>query len=144
MELRWTLGRWLGFGILVLGLNLIGVGTLPLVDRDEPRFAEATREMRASGDWIIPMFNGAPRYDKPPMVYWLQSLSTFVLGESEWSLPLPSAMADAGRPPFVLSVADFLAVFRLESGTWTSNQSRPGSLHRMIEAGFLDASDTAS
>ena len=96
MEMRWTLGRWLGFGILVLGLNLIGVGTLPLVDRDEPRFAEATREMRASGDWIIPMFNGAPRYDKPPMLYWLQALSTFVFGESEWSLRLPSAMAGAG------------------------------------------------
>jgi len=57
--------------ILLLGLvlNLSGTWLLPLVDRDEPRFAEASREMLASHVFVVPTFNGAPRYDKPPLIY---------------------------------------------------------------------------
>ena len=49
-----------------LALHLSGTWILPLMDRDEPRFSEASREMRERGDWILPSFNNAPRYDKPP------------------------------------------------------------------------------
>ena len=57
--------------VLLLGLllNLSGPWLLPLIDRDEPRFAEASREMLASHVFVVPTFNGAPRYDKPPLIY---------------------------------------------------------------------------
>ena len=76
-------------------LHLAGLGTLPLIDRDEPRFAEATREMRAGGDWLVPHFNNHYRFDKPPLTYWAQALMCRVFGESERAVRLPSVLASA-------------------------------------------------
>ena len=74
-----------------LVLNLSGTWLLPLIDRDEPRFAEASREMRERQAYVVPMFNGAPRYDKPPFIYWAQMLDYAVLGETPLAARLPSA-----------------------------------------------------
>ncbi len=69
---------------LVGGITLLpGSGTLPLMDRDEPRFARATVEMMRSGDWIVPHFNGEYRFDKPPLTYWLMSVGYRLFGVSE-------------------------------------------------------------
>ena len=47
--------------ILIFGLALMLSGNwlLPLTDRDETRFAEASREMIQRGDFVVPWFNGA-------------------------------------------------------------------------------------
>ena len=45
------------------GLFFTGLGSLPLFDVDEAVFAEATREMIETGDWITPQYNGADRFD---------------------------------------------------------------------------------
>ena len=54
-----------------------------LWDRDEPRFARATAEMVASGDYLVPTFNGQLRPDKPILIYWLMSIPMRVLGPTE-------------------------------------------------------------
>ena len=77
--------------LAVIMIDLIGNNTLPLIDRDEPRFAEASREMRQTGDFVIPRVNGEYRFDKPPLIYWCQVGSTLLLGESDFSVRLPSA-----------------------------------------------------
>lgn len=69
-----------------------GTGELPLMDRDEPRFAEASREMLESGNWVVPHLNGQYRFDKPPLIYWLQAGSIFWLGPSEMAVRLPSVL----------------------------------------------------
>jgi 4-amino-4-deoxy-L-arabinose transferase-like glycosyltransferase len=69
---------------------------LPLLDRDEPRFAEASREMRESGNFVVPTFDHAPRYAKPPLIYWLQASAFAVLGENAFAARLPSLLATAG------------------------------------------------
>lgn len=69
---------------------------LPLLDRDEPRFAEASREMLQSGNYIVPTFNHAPRYAKPPLIYWCQVVSYKVFGETVFAARLPSLLATAG------------------------------------------------
>ena len=74
---------------------LAGTWSLPLIDRDEPRFAEASREMRQREDWIVPWLNNNPRYDKPPLVYWLQIAAYGAFGENSFSARLPSALAGA-------------------------------------------------
>jgi 4-amino-4-deoxy-L-arabinose transferase-like glycosyltransferase len=74
-------------------LHVAGTWALPLCDRDEPRFAEATREMRQRADWIVPWFNNNPRYDKPPLVYWLQASAYRMFGENEFSARLPSVLS---------------------------------------------------
>jgi len=68
---------------------------LPLIDRDEPRFAEASREMLQHGDYIIPYFNNHYRFDKPPLPYWCQVGSFFVFGDNDFAARLPSAIAAA-------------------------------------------------
>ncbi len=73
-------------------LYSIGNWSLPLIDRDEPRFAEASREMRQSGDFIVPRLNGDYRFDKPPLIYWCQVLSYDLLGENDFAARLPSAL----------------------------------------------------
>ncbi|QTD44508.1 ArnT family glycosyltransferase [Ottowia testudinis] len=78
---------------LLLALPLLaGLGSHPLIDVDEGAFSAATRELLASGDWGHTTLNGAPRFDKPILVYWLQAASVALLGLNEWALRLPSAL----------------------------------------------------
>ena len=83
-------------GVLALGLNLVGNGQVSLWDRDEPRYAGCTREMRASGDWIHPTFNGEPRYHKPILIYWLMLGGTALGGDNPFGARLVSAIAGVG------------------------------------------------
>jgi 4-amino-4-deoxy-L-arabinose transferase-like glycosyltransferase len=82
--------------LAVLALSLPQAALLPLLDRDEPRFAEASREMLQSGNFIVPTFNHAPRYAKPPLIYWCQAVSYTLFGENAFSARLPSLLATAG------------------------------------------------
>ena len=75
--------------------HVIGTWSLPLIDRDEPRFAEASREMRARGDYVIPYFNNQFRLDKPPLTYWAQIGSYKIFGETDFAARFPSAIAAA-------------------------------------------------
>ncbi|WP_068414664.1 ArnT family glycosyltransferase [Planctomyces sp. SH-PL62] len=79
-------------GLLALTLNLVGNGRISLWDRDEPRYAGATREMRASGDWIHPTFNDEPRYHKPILIYWLMLAGTALGGDNPFGARLVSAV----------------------------------------------------
>ena len=81
------------FGCLLF--HIVGTWNLPLIDRDEPRFAEASREMIERGDYIVPYFNNQLRLDKPPLTYWAQTLSYCVFGENDFAARFPSAIAAA-------------------------------------------------
>ncbi|NER84889.1 MAG: phospholipid carrier-dependent glycosyltransferase, partial [Leptolyngbya sp. SIO1D8] len=70
-----------------------GLASTGLVDETEPLFAEAARQMQATGDWITPYFNGNPRFDKPPLIYWLMAVGFQLFGVNEWAVRLPSAFA---------------------------------------------------
>jgi 4-amino-4-deoxy-L-arabinose transferase-like glycosyltransferase len=75
--------------------HLAGTWALPLVDRDEPRFAEASREMIERGDFVVPYFNNRYRFDKPPLTYWGQVASFALFGENRFAARFPSAVAAA-------------------------------------------------
>ena len=78
--------------LFTLFLHSLGNASLPLIDRDEPRFAEASREMKQSGDFIIPRINGDFRFDKPPLIYWCQVTAFNVLGDNDFAARLPSVL----------------------------------------------------
>ena len=80
--------------LVLLGclLLLAGNAILPLTDRDEARFAEASREMIQRADFVVPWFNGAWRFDKPVLIYWCQIASYKVFGVNEFAARLPSAL----------------------------------------------------
>jgi 4-amino-4-deoxy-L-arabinose transferase-like glycosyltransferase len=72
-----------------------GTWSVPLIDRDEPRFAEASREMIERGDYVIPFFNDEYRFDKPPLTYWAQAASYKIFGQNDFAARFPSAVAAA-------------------------------------------------
>lgn len=87
----------------VLWLILIGgiayiwhLGSIGLVDETEPLFAEASRQMLVTGDWVTPFFNGETRFDKPALIYWCQAIAYAAIGVNEWAVRLPSALAAIG------------------------------------------------
>src|SRR5262249_2568852 len=75
--------------------HTLGTWSLPLIDRDEPRFAEASREMMQRGNYIVPYFNNQLRLDKPPLTYWAQVASYHIFGENDFAARFPSAIAAA-------------------------------------------------
>src|ERR1019366_7715884 len=77
---------------LSLALLLSGTWILPLTDRDEARFSEASREMIQRGDFVVPWFNDAWRFDKPVFIYWCQIASYRVFGENDFAARLPSVL----------------------------------------------------
>jgi len=79
---------------VALVVLLPGTATIPLIDRDEPRFASATREMMHGehANWVVPYFNGEYRFDKPILIYWMMRASYAAFGINEFSARLPSVL----------------------------------------------------
>src|SRR5437016_9367002 len=65
--------RLIGVILLSAALYLVGNARVSLWDRDEPRYAQASRQMLERGDWVVPKLLDEPRINKPPMIYWLQA-----------------------------------------------------------------------
>lgn len=87
---------WLGLLLWSLLLLLPGLTSLPPLDRDEPRFAQASKQMLTSGNFHDIFFQEEPRYKKPIGIYWLQSLSNAGFGappyDTIWPYRLPSLL----------------------------------------------------
>lgn len=72
---------------------VVPLGARPIVIPDEVRYAEVPREMLASGDWIVPRFNGLRYFEKPVLGYWLNAISMRLLGKNSFAVRLPSALS---------------------------------------------------
>ena len=88
----WTLSiLWL---LLISWIAFLwNLGNTGLIDETEPLFAEASRQITVTGDWITPYFNGATRFDKPILIYWCQAIAYKLIGVNSWAVRLPSALA---------------------------------------------------
>jgi 4-amino-4-deoxy-L-arabinose transferase-like glycosyltransferase len=86
--------RGLALGVaLVLAIGWFAtLGVRPLVRADESRYAEISREMVASGDWVTPRLNGFKYFEKPPLQYWMTALAFEAFGLSEWAARLWTAL----------------------------------------------------
>ena len=88
------IGSRLLLAVLVL-FPFLALGTAPLFDLDEGAFTASTTEMFLRGDFLSSHLLGEPRYDKPILIYWLQAASVSLLGSSEFTWRLPSALASS-------------------------------------------------
>ena len=88
------LKQYLGLILLCVVLYIPGLTTLPPVDRDEARFAQATRQMVESRDFIRIRFQEKPRHKKPIGIHWLQAVSVEVTGSPNhiWPYRIPSML----------------------------------------------------
>ncbi|WP_075089720.1 ArnT family glycosyltransferase [Verrucomicrobium spinosum] len=112
------LPAWLLLLLLTALLYLPGTGDIPLMDRDEPRFAHATMEMMQRDTWLIPYFNGEYRFDKPPLTYWWMRLHYLLLGFNELAARLHSVVA-----VWLVAMVVFRTgkrLFSLTAGWWAS------------------------
>src|SRR5438874_11470632 len=80
-----------------LFLYLPGMSAIPPLDRDQARFAQATRQMLETGDFLRIRFQDEARNKKPAGIYWLQAASVAAFSTAEstaiWPYRLPSVVA---------------------------------------------------
>ena len=90
------LRAWLPEACLALAALVVltvGLASVPLLDPDEPRYADASRGMLETGDLIVPRFNGHERINKPVLFYWLQAAAMTTIGPAEAAARAPSVAA---------------------------------------------------
>jgi 4-amino-4-deoxy-L-arabinose transferase-like glycosyltransferase len=68
------------------------LGQRDLFNTDEGRYAEISREMIASGDWLTPRLDGLKYFEKPPLQYWATAAAFDAFGQSAWSARLWTAL----------------------------------------------------
>lgn len=92
--------------------GVAGVFTMPPLDRDESRYAQASAQMLESGNFIEIRFQDAPRHKKPAGIHWLQAASVALFSSEEareiWAYRLPSLIG-----AMLAALAAWLAGLRL-------------------------------
>ncbi|WP_029604050.1 ArnT family glycosyltransferase [Kozakia baliensis] len=96
MKLDWR--HYLGLALLTFALFLPGRMSLPPLDRDEPRYMEASAQMLESGNFVDVRFLDQPRYLQPAGIYWLESGAEALFGGPHhrhvaWPYRIPSLIA---------------------------------------------------
>lgn len=75
---------------------------------NEGFYAEAVREMLEKGDYLNIFYNYEPRFNKPPLFYWLIAFSCKMFGLNEWAIRLPSTLAGLGTAWLVFKMGNLL------------------------------------
>src|SRR5207302_66727 len=85
--------------LLCVVLYAPGLTAIPPLDRDEARFAQATRQMLETGDFVRIRFQDKARNKKPIGIYWLQAAAVAAFSSPQsnviWPYRLPSALTAA-------------------------------------------------
>jgi len=79
--------------LAIVAFYFYGLGLLPLVGPDEPRYAQVAREMLLRGDLITPTLGGHTWFEKPALLYWMMIAAFKAFGVSEWSARLGPALS---------------------------------------------------
>ena len=74
---------------VVFGVSLFNHGPVPSM---EPRFAEAVREMLARGEYLVPIKNGIPYIEYPPLYFWLGMLAKVLGGTIGLQVPIEASI----------------------------------------------------
>lgn len=98
--------------VLCLALYLPGIAAIPPLDRDEARFAQASRQMLESGDFLDIRFQDEARNRKPAGIYWLQAAAAALVSTPQsaaiWPYRLPSLFGATAAAWLVLGLGQAL------------------------------------
>lgn len=98
--------------VLYVLLYIVPLGVRPMVIPDETRYAEISREMLDTGDWIVPKLDGLRYFEKPILGHWLNAASQYLLGQDAFAVRISSALAVGFS-----ALAVFLLVYRFAGGS---------------------------
>ena len=103
------------FAWLVLALAYVAGLFTPLMEVDESEYACISREMLSTGHYLIVKKHSVDYLDKPPLLFWLSTLSFALFGISEFAFKLPSV---------VFSFLGFYSTYRLGTLLFDKNVGR--------------------
>lgn len=79
--------------VLFIVIYVFQLGVMPLVSQDEVRYAEVAREMIASGNWVVPHFNGINYFQKPILGHWMNAVSELIFGYNNFAVRFASVFS---------------------------------------------------
>ena len=80
-----------GITLLFYWIFIFGLGSYPLLDADETRYADIARTMFRSHDFVTMYLDGRVFWDKPPLYFWIECLSFAIFKTcSEFTVRIPS------------------------------------------------------
>ncbi|ABF11449.1 ArnT family glycosyltransferase [Cupriavidus metallidurans] len=82
--------------LVVIAVLLVWFGTLDarhLLRPDEGRYAEISREMFATGDWVTIRYNALKYFEKPPFHMWVTTIGYELFGVGDWQARLAVALS---------------------------------------------------
>ena len=99
--------------LILLTFSLVvfipGISSIPPLDRDESRFAQASKQMIETGDYVDIRFQETPRYKKPVGAYWVQAATVNILSpdkiNSIWAYRIPSLLASLAAVILTYAIA---------------------------------------
>ena len=101
--------------LFCLAIYLPGQMTLPPIDRDEARFAQASKQMVETGNYVDIRYQEETRYKKPIGIYWLQSATAQVAAaltgaqpNQIWAYRIPSLLAATGAVLVTAAIGELL------------------------------------
>ena len=90
---RSTIARVCGVAVLLFVVLFWRLGSPTFWDPDEAHYAETSREVIQTGDWLAPYYNEQPFFDKPMLFHWLQAGAMTLVGPTEFGARLVPALA---------------------------------------------------
>ncbi len=109
-----------GFGLLatLLTIRVLTLGLYPLYDPSESRYAEMSRKMLETGNWVTPLIDyGVPFWGKPPLTIWMTASSLWLGGINDFSARVPSLLLSLGTAWVIFYLA---SVQRGRDNAWNA------------------------
>lgn len=135
----------IGYYLIIAGVAAVclnHLGAYRPLTHHEVYVAQTAREMWQNGNWLLPTYFGAPRYQKPPLAYWQTLASYHLFGvANDWTARLPAALTGITLALLVATVCG--KRYGARTG-WMAGFVQATSVYFLIQARLAEADITVA